>query len=201
MKETEAVSNVQNNTRHNTQLLKQLLPPKVQEQTRYSLRNPNNFIVPVMRTTFYFNSYLPSSLREWNSLNTASRNSSSLVSFKCTLNKLIIVPPYFYTIQTSRIGQILHTCIRLECSSLNQHLYKKNLINSPNCSCSQVESAAHVLFSCPRYNQIRQRYFQNIPLPLTVSILLNGATDPISIHNDLIFKQVQLYILASKCFI
>ena len=154
-----------------------------------------------MPTTFHFNLYLLSSLREWNSLNTASKNSSSLVSFKRTLNESIIVPPYFYTIQTSRIGQILHTRIRLECSSLNQHLYKKNLINSPNCSCGQVESAAHFLLSCPRYNQIQQRYFQNIPLPLTVNILLNGATDPNSIHNDLIFKQVQLYILASKCFI
>lgn len=95
--------------------LKQLLPPRIQEQTRYSLRNPNNFIVPITRTTFHFNSYLPSSLREWNSLNTASRNSSSLVSFKRTLNnKSIIVPPYFYTIQTSRIGQVLHIRIRLE---------------------------------------------------------------------------------------
>ena len=181
--------------------LRQLLPPRVQERSRYLLRNPNNFIVPATRTTGYFNSFLPSALREWNSLSIASRNSSSLVSFKRTLRESITVPPQFYTIQTTRVGQILHTRIRLECSSLNQHLHKKNLINDPNCSCGQVESTAHFLLTCPRYNQIRQRYFRDIPVPITVNILLHGATDQNSTCNDLIFKQVQLYIIASKRFL
>ena len=181
--------------------LRQLLPPRVQERSRYLLRNPNNFIVPATRTTGYFNSFLPSALREWNSLSIASRNCSSLVSFKRTLRESITVPPHFYTIQTTRVGQILHTRIRLECSSLNQHLHKKNLINDPNCSCGQVESTAHFLLTCSRYNQIRQRYFRDIPVPITVNILLHGATDPNSTCNDLIFKQVQLYIIASKRFL
>ena len=119
--------------------LKRLLPPRVQEQSRYHLRNPNDFMVPATRTTFFFNSFLPSALREWNSLYAATRNSTTLATIKRKLNSTNIVSPHFYTIQTSRTGQILHTRIRLECSSLNQHLYKKNLIDSPNCPCGQVE--------------------------------------------------------------
>ena len=180
--------------------LKRLLPPRVQEQSRYHLRNPNNFMVPVTRTTFFFNSFLPSALREWNSLNAATRNSTTLATFKRKLNSTNIVSPHFYTIQTSRTGQILHTRIRLECSSLNQHLYKKNLIDSPNCSCGQVESTAHFLLSCPRYNQIRQRYFGNAIFPVLVNVLLYGVTDQNSTYNNTIFKQVQLFILASKRF-
>ena len=123
VKETKTVSNIQNNTGRNTDYLKQLLPPRVQEQTRYSLRNPSNFIVPVTRRTFHFNSYLPSSLREWNSLNAGSRNSSSIVSFKRTLSESIFVPPHFYTIQTSRIGHIIHIHIRLECMGCRFTIY------------------------------------------------------------------------------
>ena len=166
----------------------------------YQLRNPNNYMVPITRTTFYFNSFLPSTVREWNSLNIISRNSTTLASFKRTLSTPSTVPQHFYTIQTSRIGQILHTHLRLECSSLNQHLYKKNLINSPNRTCGQVESVAHYFLFCPRYAQIRQRYFGNVTFPVTVNTLLYGLTDQNRTNNDSIFKQVQLYIIASKRF-
>ena len=127
-------------------------------------------------------------------------NSTTLASFKRTLSTPSTVPQHFYTIQTSRIGQILHTRLRLECSSLNQHLYKKNLINSPNCTCGQVESVAHFFLFCPRYAQIRQRYFGNVTFPVTVNTLLYGLTDQNRTNNDSIFKQVQLYIIASKRF-
>ena len=178
--------------------LKRLLPPRIQDQSRYQLRNPNNYMVPITRTTFYFNSFLPSTLREWNSLNIISRNSTTLASFKRTLSTPSNVPQYFYAIQTSRIGQILHTRIRLECSSLNQHLCKNNLINSPNCTCGLVESVAHYFLFCPRYTHIRQRYFGNVTFPVTVNTLLYCLTDQNRTNNDSIFKQVQLYIYYSK---
>ena len=40
--------------------------------------------------------------------------------------------------------------LRLECSSLNQHLCRKNLVDSPNCSCGMIESSSHFLLSCAR---------------------------------------------------
>ena len=180
--------------------LQRLLPPQIREQSRYHLRNPNNFMTPITRTRFYYSSFLPSALRDWNSLNNDSRNSTTLINFKRTLSTPGIVPSHYLNIQTTRTGQILHTRIRLECSSLNQHLYKKKLINSPNCLCGQVESAAHFLLHCPRYNQIRRRYFGNAAFPITVHNLLYGVRNQNITYNDEIFKQVQLYILASKRF-
>ena len=180
--------------------LQRLLPPQIREQSRYHLRNPNNFMTPITRTRFYYSSFLPSALRDWNSLNNDSRNSTTLTNFKRTLSTPGIVPSHYLNIQTTRTGQILHTRIRLECSSLNQHLYKKKLINSPNCLCGQVESAAHFLLHCPRYNQIRRRYFGNTAFPITVHNLLYGVRNQNITYNDEIFKQVQLYILASKRF-
>ena len=46
-----------------------------------------------------------------------------------------------------------NTRIRMECSSLNSHLYSKNIINSPSCSCGGFESAYHFFFVCPIYTQ------------------------------------------------
>ena len=111
--------------------LLQLLPPRVQQFSRYPLRNSEDFAIPVMRTATYYNSFLPTALRDWNVLSLDTRNAPTLKSFKHTLrNNHILVPKYFDTLHVSRIAQILHNRIRLECSSLNSHLFKKNLIDN-----------------------------------------------------------------------
>ena len=109
-------------------------------------------------------------------------------------------PIYFNTIQTSHLGQILHTRLRLECSSLNHHLFKKKLTDSPLCSCGAPETTFHFFLSCVHYNDLRQRYFSDLGLPLTVETLLKGKPDESVSVNNLIFKRVQLYILATKRF-
>lgn len=182
--------------------LQQLIPRTVEQQSRYTLRNSINFLIPATRTTAYFNSFLPSTLRDWNLLEQDIRESATLASFKRKLNTpRTTIPTYFDNIQTTRIGQILHTRIRLECSSLNQHLYKKNLVNNPKCSCGSVESASHFLLTCAKYTHLRLRYFSGIQQPLTLSTLLNGIPGEPITRNNFIFKQVQLYIIASKRFV
>ena len=103
-------------------------------------------------------------------------------------------------IQTSCLGQILHTRLRLECSSLNFNLYMKSLVESPLCSCGAPETSSHFFLSCTHYSDLRQRYFSCLGLPLTVNILLNGKPDENVIVTNAIFRRVQLYILATKCF-
>ena len=67
------------------------------------------------------------------------------------LNSQQQTPPiYFNLIQTSRLGQILHARLRLECSSLNHHLYRKNLVESPLCACSPLTVAG-------TFKQVAQR--------------------------------------------
>ena len=84
--------------------LQQLLPQRVQHQSRYSLRNINNFSIPGARTTLHFNSFLLSTLRQWNMLDQDIRDSSTLYSFKRKLNAHLqqLPQPHLNLIQTSR---------------------------------------------------------------------------------------------------
>ena len=47
--------------------LQQLIPERVQQLSRYPLRNSQNFSLPVSRTVTYYTSFLPSTIRDWNS--------------------------------------------------------------------------------------------------------------------------------------
>ncbi|MEW8547655.1 MAG: hypothetical protein AB2693_29455, partial [Candidatus Thiodiazotropha sp.] len=181
--------------------LHQLLTTRVYQSSRYPLRNSSDFSIPTSRTVSYGNSFLPATLRAWNALNQDIRNAPSLGSFKQKLKiPMTTSPKYFDTIQLSREGQILHARIRLECSSLNHHLFKKNLVNSPLCTCGLPETSSHFLLSCTNYNHLRQRYLSVLPHRLTLSLLLNGDSDEPEVVNNIIFKHVQLYILSTKRF-
>ena len=134
--------------------LQTLLPQPVQQQSRYSLRYSNNYTIPLTRTVSYFNSFLPTALREWNSLDQTTRDCATLGTFK--RNAPVNQPPvYFDNVKTSRKAQILYSRLRLEFSFFNQHLCRNNLVASPNCSCGMIESFPHFLLSCLRYTHIR----------------------------------------------
>ncbi len=117
--------------------LSSLLPATVGNTTTYNLRNTDNTQTINCRTTLYFNSFLPSTVRAWNALPQEIRNSGSVLSFKHLLNRDIHYPPsYYYT--RNRIADIYHTRLRTRCSSLNHHLYSKNITDTPNCMCGQI---------------------------------------------------------------
>ena len=73
-------------------------------------------------TRAYAGSFLPSTLQAWINLPEAVRSADALASFK---HLLILdtpkVPKYYHC--GDRLEQILHTRLRTECSSLNQHLF------------------------------------------------------------------------------
>ena len=71
--------------------LQQLIPERVQQLSRYSLRNLQNFSLPVSRTVTYSISFLPSTIRDWNSLSTHLKNTASIASFKKTLTLLSLL--------------------------------------------------------------------------------------------------------------
>ena len=48
--------------------LSTLVPPSVNTFSEYSLRNSNDTQTVHARTTLYYNSFLPSTVREWNNL-------------------------------------------------------------------------------------------------------------------------------------
>ena len=140
--------------------LQTLVPPLVQNTTSHNLRNSNDFRNFRARTNLFYNSFLPSTIRAWNELADEIESAPLVASFKFRLNRDLHKPPKYFNSGT-RHGQILHARLRMECSSLNAHLYKKNIVPSPSCLCGGFESTYHYFFKYPNYSLIRSRYLPN----------------------------------------
>ena len=181
--------------------LSTLVPPLVGQSSRYNLRNANDLQTIDARTTQYFNSFLPSTVRDWNSLPPEVKISDTAIAFKSSLNKdNSIVPKHFYI--GERRLQILHTRLRTKCSSLNYDIFLRRLNDSPLCRCGDLENAEHFLLKCPIYQQQRVTLTQIISQHCQISshLLLYGDISlPLEI-NILVFEAVQKYIQDSKRF-
>ena len=67
--------------------LSSLIPQQVEVISQYNLRNAQDIRNIRSRTSLYYNSFLPLTLRQWNNLLNETRQSNSLNSFKCILKK------------------------------------------------------------------------------------------------------------------
>ncbi len=177
--------------------LSDLIPQQTQD--RYILRNASDIPLIPCRTQLYKNSFLPSTIRDWNRLSEPIRNAPSIMSFKARLNKHKSKAPPLYNVG-SRQGQILHCRLRLSCSSLNFDLHRRSIIDTPNCTCGAIETTKHFLLHCNKYQHLRQLYFGNLPCPPLVDNLLYGSERLTFEENKYIFIQVQKYLLATKRF-
>ena len=177
-----------------------LVPRLVNETTRYSLRNANNIRPVQTRTQLYSNSFLPSVITEWNKLSEDVRASPSLSSFKSSISSKNKVPAYYFS--GHRKGQILHTRLRTNCSGLKLCLFQKNIVDSPLCTCGEVESTDHFMLRCRNYQLLRNELLDTIRSMCTVSteILLFGNPNLSETDNIYIFTAVQKYIIQTKRF-
>lgn len=180
--------------------LSDLIPPLVQENNPYSLRNASDIRTIRAHSNLYFNSFLPSTIRAWNNLPDEIKQSASVVTFKNKLNRDRQLAPKYYKVGT-RLGQILHARLRMECSSLNTHLFSKNIVNSPECVCGGFQSPYHFLYTCVRYTNIRNTYLSDILPRYTTNELLFGKETATSEENESLFLKVQEYIIKTKRFI
>ena len=175
--------------------LSSLVPPTVGNNKAYSLHNASDYKYIRSNTQLYYNSYLPSVVRDWNELPHTTRNAPSIRAFKCSLNSTLISVPRFY-LDGKRIGQIYHSRLRMDCSSLNHHLFLKNIIDSPLCICGRPETTKHYLFDCNRFNHLRQEMMQSKSqlCEPTLNALLYGVTDLSDESNRQLFIIIQEYI-------
>ncbi len=181
--------------------LSSLVPPTVGSSNRYSLRNARDFQVPRARTALYSNSFLPSVVREFNSLPLDIQRADSVASFKRMLSpNTINVPKHF--LFGERKSQVLLTRLRTRCSSLSHDLFSKNIIDSPNCACGQVETTYHYFFQCRNFNLIRPLLLNDVSrhCPVTLDVLLNGDSSLSYEINTHIFSAAFSYIEQSKRF-
>ena len=87
-------------------------------------------------------------------------------------------------------------------SSLNEHLFMRNLVISPNCTCGHAESTSHFLLHCAKYNTLRNETIFNINhnVPIDTNLLLFGS-EGLSVEQNIdIFLKVQKFIVKSNRF-
>lgn len=180
--------------------LPDVLPPLVGDGNPYSLRNANDIQTMRARTNLFFNSFFPSTIRAWNNLPQDIKDAASVTSFKYRLNRNMNRCPTYYNVG-SRIGQILHARLRMECSSLHSHLYSKHIVPSPSCACGEFESSYHFLLRCPRYTDIRNTYLSNYLHTHSVQELLHGKPAATEFENETMFCNVQEFLVKSKRFL
>ena len=172
--------------------LNQLVPDSVQNRSQYLLRNADNISTIHTNSVLYYNSFLPSAVRTWNNLSSDIRSSTSLNEFKRKLSEHMIKPSNYFN-YGKRVVQIHHARLRLECSALKQHLFKKNLVESSLCTCGIPETSKHFLFDCQNYLQERTRTLSEF-LHLPVKSLLFGDLRWSEDENIRVFEAVHKYI-------
>ncbi len=168
-------------------------------QHRYRLRNDTDIPLIHARTKLYQESFLPSTIREWNSLPLDARVSPTVHSFKYKLNINLRKPPPYYSYGDRR-GQVLLTRLRLGCSALNFDLFRKSIVPSSACACGSVETATHYILSCPLFAEQRQRYLSSLPCPPILNNLLYGNEHLDETENRQVCHKIQQFIIASKRF-
>jgi hypothetical protein len=165
--------------------------------TRHTSRIP-----PVRtRTSLYASYFIPSSVQLWNQQPENIKSSRSVQIIKSNFQHQNNTKPIYYYIGT-RLGQILHARLRMQCSSLSHHLFRKIIVNSPFCQCGATETTDHFLLHYPRHNATRLSYIHtfNLPINLNMDLLLFGSTDLTNTLNTDIFLNVQKFIISSKPF-
>ena len=180
--------------------LSDLVPVTVGNATRYNLRRSQDIQNIHCRTTLYQSSFLPSVIRDWNSLSDETRQSPSVSAFKNSIFRKQHIPRHFY--HGDRKSQVYLSRLRTNCSSLNYDLYSKNMTDSPLCTCGLVENTTHYFLQCNRYIAPRAVLFQRI-LPfsdVSLPVLLNGDQALTDAQNTQVVDAVYEYIRATKRF-
>ena len=153
--------------------------------------------------TFLSNIYFRiSAVRLWNDLPGEIQNSNTIASFKRGLSVNRHSPPAYYN-AGKRLGQIYHSRLRTKCSSLNEHLFSRNIVDSSLCTCGSVEDTKHYILECPLYSNLRQEMLTVISefcLP-SLNVILFGNPDLTTHSNTRIFDAVQSFILKTKRFV
>ena len=103
--------------------LSSLAPPTVGNNTAENLRIASDYIRS--NTKLYYDTFRSTVVRDWNELpHTRKFNAPNIRAFKRSPISTLIGVPFFH-LDGKRIGQMYHARLRIDCSSLNHHLFSK----------------------------------------------------------------------------
>ena len=181
--------------------LASLVPATVGSASTYPLHNSSDLQTLHTNSRLYYTPFLPSAVRDWNKLPEQTRNSPSLKIFKNSLISNLIIPPRHYN-TGKRLGQIYHARLRTACSPLRQRLHSKNVVDSPYCTCGDIEDTHHFLFVCHQFTDLRRDLINSVSdiCQPYLNVLLFGDISLTVDQNKQIFKAVQEFIIKAKRF-
>ena len=165
--------------------------------SQYSTRNSSNYSLPKCRLELFNKSFIPDTVRKWNAIKINIREATSVKSFKKCLLSNIVKPPKYFSFGR-RFWNIIHTRLRHNCI-LNSDLFCCNLIDSPNCSCGQIEDSYHLFFVCRKYATARYSLmnkllsFNNLYI-IDVHLMLWGVDSFSDQQNVEIFKVIHTFL-------
>ena len=183
--------------------LKQIFPSTRGNLSRYNTRNTEDYDIPQCRLQLFKKSFVPDIVGKWNSLSAVSKETTSIKEFKRNINTIHRKPPPYFSFGKRYIN-IIHTKLRHNCI-LNNDLYRRNIIESPLCSCGLVEDSYHFFFSCKLYNYARINLLNELLQIQEIQIIdtncLLWGIDTLSDElNRKIFSSVHNYIRDSRRF-
>ena len=181
--------------------LRDLLPARVGERSRYNMRTGQNFTVPLCRTNTYLKSFFPYTMTEWNRLENSVTNAPTLSSFKSRYkpnptykNNLFYYGPRFENVQLARM--------RIGCSSKSQLCHNLHVEDNPSCNCGHLEETPeHFFLGYPLYYEQRRELFKVLDQEsTTTNIILNGNSDTTVDENIRNMEAIYQYIRDSGRF-
>ena len=137
------------------QYLFKLIPEKTSSCVT---RNADNIPLSNIRHNFYKNSFFPSTIIEWNNVDSNFRNTKNFGIFKNNILKFFKPKPNSLFNCCSLKGIGFTTRLQLEFSHLRDHKFKYNFQNclNPLYSCgSSIESTFHFLLHFPIFHDKR----------------------------------------------
>ena len=123
----------------------------------YMTRHENSVSLFNVKHDSFKNSFLPSTVIEWNKLDSNIRNSESLALFKKRI--LSFIRPFANsTFHCQNLKALkLITRLRIGLSHLQFHKFKHSFQDTLNsiCNCGTVETTVHYLLHCPNFSNER----------------------------------------------
>ena len=160
-----------------------LITPFLPTDHRYTLRSSgNNYCLPLCRTTSYYNSFIPSTIKLWNDLHNDIKYSPTLSIFKAKLKRMNIVKVKKHYNFGNRRENIILCQLRNKASNLNSHLMKDHITYDSHCFyCGHdCEDNFHFFIECPKYTQQRNillQQFRAIDVPFQIDYILYGSSE------------------------
>ena len=177
--------------------LTELIPTR---NEAYQTRHPANIPSLSFKHNFFKNIFFPSSILEWNKLDSSLRNWTSYNVFKNGILKFIRPSPNKIFQCHNPKGIKLVTRLRLGLSHLREHKFKHSFQGTlnPLCSCGvDIETTSPYFLHCPLFHAERSSLLNNInEIDFTIFNKSDSVVARILLYGNESFKdEVNLLIL------